>query len=318
MEPCDSRHHPHSHCSKLTVPQLQASDTGTYTCRYSKDSQDHITSTYVYVKGKIRKSLWPVQSSFFINYNGTSRNKEKVKAVHLLFVTFHPTCQCEKKLNVMFRSTKKWCVHSHKMSYFFSELIVFLWSGIWQCLFIVKAMCDWWKKGLPQGDCYSAGASGGVCCWTLQTVEWMWRMKWSVSNLIFPQDTRIEKSGKKKLKKCLAERQRREKGVLLYIVFTIYGDSYSLHAGSSNLIYMHSEPQLSVSERERKEVSSLVLLCSFFWRWKGECDYMASPGQWLWFPASATVFLSLLWRVTWRQLLFKWSLSRADLTHFEC
>lgn len=84
------------------------------------------------------------------------------------------------------------------------------------------------------------------------------------------------------MKKCLAERQRRKKGkvrVLLYIVFTIYDDSYSLHAGSSNLIYMHSEPQLSVSERERKEVSSLVLLCSFFWRWKGECDYMASPGQ---------------------------------------
>lgn len=28
-----------------------------------------------------------------------------------------------------------------------------------------------------------------------------------------------------------------------------------------------------------EEVFSLLLLYSFFWRWKGERDYMGSPGQ---------------------------------------
>lgn len=77
VERCDSGHHPHSHCSKLTVPHLRASDTGTYICKYSKDGSDHITSTYVYVKGKICKSLGPVQSLFSINYSGTSGKKKR-------------------------------------------------------------------------------------------------------------------------------------------------------------------------------------------------------------------------------------------------
>ncbi|XP_031159144.1 vascular endothelial growth factor receptor kdr-like isoform X1 [Sander lucioperca] len=48
VEQCDSRRH--SHCSKLTVTNLIANDTGRYSCKYSKDGSDHITSTYVYVK----------------------------------------------------------------------------------------------------------------------------------------------------------------------------------------------------------------------------------------------------------------------------
>nr|XP_046261533.1 vascular endothelial growth factor receptor kdr-like [Scatophagus argus] len=50
VEHCDSRHHSHLHCSKLTVTHLNVNDTGTYSCYYSKDGSDHSTSTYVYVK----------------------------------------------------------------------------------------------------------------------------------------------------------------------------------------------------------------------------------------------------------------------------
>ncbi|CAB1454018.1 unnamed protein product [Pleuronectes platessa] len=49
-EPCEPRHHSHSHCSNLTVTRLIANDTGKYSCKYSKDGLDHVTSTYVYVK----------------------------------------------------------------------------------------------------------------------------------------------------------------------------------------------------------------------------------------------------------------------------
>ncbi|XP_072251611.1 vascular endothelial growth factor receptor kdr-like isoform X2 [Leuresthes tenuis] len=48
VENCHSRRH--SHCSKLTVTHLRANDTGRYTCKYSKDSSDHTTSTYVFVQ----------------------------------------------------------------------------------------------------------------------------------------------------------------------------------------------------------------------------------------------------------------------------
>ncbi|KAG8003939.1 Vascular endothelial growth factor receptor kdr-like [Nibea albiflora] len=50
VERCDSRHPLHPHCSRLTVTHLSANDTGRYSCIYSKDGSDHITSTYVYVK----------------------------------------------------------------------------------------------------------------------------------------------------------------------------------------------------------------------------------------------------------------------------
>ncbi|XP_041653989.1 vascular endothelial growth factor receptor kdr-like [Cheilinus undulatus] len=50
VEQCDSRGHPHSHCSKLTVTHLEAVDTGRYICQYTKDGLDHVASTYVYVR----------------------------------------------------------------------------------------------------------------------------------------------------------------------------------------------------------------------------------------------------------------------------
>lgn len=59
VEDCDSRHHPHSHCSKLTVSHLSVNDTGRYSCKYSKDGSDHITSTYVYVKDPERPFVEP-------------------------------------------------------------------------------------------------------------------------------------------------------------------------------------------------------------------------------------------------------------------
>ncbi|KAG7225783.1 hypothetical protein INR49_014434 [Caranx melampygus] len=49
LQPCE-RHHSHSHCSKLTVTHLSGNDTGSYSCKYTKDGLDYITSTYVYVK----------------------------------------------------------------------------------------------------------------------------------------------------------------------------------------------------------------------------------------------------------------------------
>ncbi|XP_029297446.1 vascular endothelial growth factor receptor kdr-like [Cottoperca gobio] len=48
VEQCD--HHSHSHCSRLTVTSLRVNDTGRYSCKYTKNGLDHITSTYIYVK----------------------------------------------------------------------------------------------------------------------------------------------------------------------------------------------------------------------------------------------------------------------------
>ncbi|XP_005467522.1 vascular endothelial growth factor receptor kdr-like [Oreochromis niloticus] len=50
VEKCDSRPHRQSHCSRLIVTHLIANDTGTYTCKYTKDGSYQIKSTYVYVK----------------------------------------------------------------------------------------------------------------------------------------------------------------------------------------------------------------------------------------------------------------------------
>ncbi|XP_010784459.1 vascular endothelial growth factor receptor kdr-like [Notothenia coriiceps] len=50
VESCDSRHHSHSHCSKLTITSLVANDTGRYNCEYSKNGSAHFTSIYVYVQ----------------------------------------------------------------------------------------------------------------------------------------------------------------------------------------------------------------------------------------------------------------------------
>ncbi|XP_030594896.1 vascular endothelial growth factor receptor kdr-like [Archocentrus centrarchus] len=50
VENCDLRRHHQSHCIRLTVTHLSASDTGSYTCKYSKNGSDHTISTYIYVK----------------------------------------------------------------------------------------------------------------------------------------------------------------------------------------------------------------------------------------------------------------------------
>ncbi|XP_008324956.1 vascular endothelial growth factor receptor kdr-like isoform X2 [Cynoglossus semilaevis] len=49
-EPCPFRHHPHSHCSRLTVTHLIGNDTGSYSCSYTKDGSAHTISTYVFVR----------------------------------------------------------------------------------------------------------------------------------------------------------------------------------------------------------------------------------------------------------------------------
>uniref|UniRef100_A0A3Q3VUQ2 receptor protein-tyrosine kinase n=1 Tax=Mola mola TaxID=94237 RepID=A0A3Q3VUQ2_MOLML len=67
VEQCDFKHHPHSNCSKLTVTHLSTSDTGTYSCIYSKDDgSDHSTSTYVYVKDPERPFVEPHNSTPYI------------------------------------------------------------------------------------------------------------------------------------------------------------------------------------------------------------------------------------------------------------
>lgn len=45
-------------------------------------------------------------------------------------------------------------------------------------------------------------------------------MKWSVSNLIFPQDTRKEESERKKVEKMFSERQRDGKKAEIKSAFT--------------------------------------------------------------------------------------------------
>lgn len=59
IEPCVTKNHSHSHCSKLTVAFLNASDTGRYSCKYTKEDSDYIASTYVYVEGETLKTLYP-------------------------------------------------------------------------------------------------------------------------------------------------------------------------------------------------------------------------------------------------------------------
>lgn len=54
-EPCPFRHHPHSHCSRLTVTHLIGNDTGSYSCSYTKDGSAHTISTYVFVRGETCK-----------------------------------------------------------------------------------------------------------------------------------------------------------------------------------------------------------------------------------------------------------------------
>ncbi|KAM4732924.1 LOW QUALITY PROTEIN: vascular endothelial growth factor receptor kdr-like [Anableps anableps] len=48
VEKCYLKHH--SHCSKLTITHLRASDTGMYSCKYAEAGSDNVTSVYIYVK----------------------------------------------------------------------------------------------------------------------------------------------------------------------------------------------------------------------------------------------------------------------------
>lgn len=50
VEPCESRRHSQSHCSRLTVTNLRANDTGKYSCNCSRNGSQHMASTYVFVK----------------------------------------------------------------------------------------------------------------------------------------------------------------------------------------------------------------------------------------------------------------------------
>lgn len=65
VEPCDSRHHNQSRCSKLTVEHLSVKDTGKYSC---KDGSGHMTSTYVYVKDPEQPFVEPHYKSAYILY----------------------------------------------------------------------------------------------------------------------------------------------------------------------------------------------------------------------------------------------------------
>ncbi|XP_076595500.1 vascular endothelial growth factor receptor kdr-like [Chaetodon auriga] len=66
VERCDSRRQSHSHCSKLTVTYLTANDTGMYSCVYTKDGSDHITSTYVYVKDPEQPFVHPYHTAPYV------------------------------------------------------------------------------------------------------------------------------------------------------------------------------------------------------------------------------------------------------------
>ncbi|CAJ1058791.1 vascular endothelial growth factor receptor kdr-like isoform X1 [Xyrichtys novacula] len=61
VDQCDSRRHSHSHshCSKLTVTNLEAVDTGRYSCQYSKDGFKHSSSIYVYVQDEKKPFVRP-------------------------------------------------------------------------------------------------------------------------------------------------------------------------------------------------------------------------------------------------------------------
>ncbi|KAL6117421.1 flt1 [Pungitius sinensis] len=64
VEQCDSRRHSPSHCSRLTVTSLSANDTGRYSCKYSKNGVEHITSIYVFVPDPEQPFVGPFLSSY--------------------------------------------------------------------------------------------------------------------------------------------------------------------------------------------------------------------------------------------------------------
>ncbi|KAM8908561.1 vascular endothelial growth factor receptor kdr-like isoform 2-T2 [Spinachia spinachia] len=64
VEQCDSRRHSTSHCSRLTVTSLNASDTGSYNCKYSRNGVERTTSIYVFVPDPEQ----PFVKTFFNTY----------------------------------------------------------------------------------------------------------------------------------------------------------------------------------------------------------------------------------------------------------
>eukprot|EP00064_Thunnus_orientalis_P006139 superscaffoldBa00000626_g6155 len=61
---CESRRH--SNCSKLTHTHLTANNTGTYSCKYSKDGRNHITKTYIYVRDPKQPFVEPYYSTPYV------------------------------------------------------------------------------------------------------------------------------------------------------------------------------------------------------------------------------------------------------------
>ncbi|XP_029020278.1 vascular endothelial growth factor receptor kdr-like [Betta splendens] len=68
IELCVTRNHSHSHCSKLAIADLNVSDTGRYSCKYTKNGSDYIASTYVYVKDPEQPFVTPWYPSSDIVY----------------------------------------------------------------------------------------------------------------------------------------------------------------------------------------------------------------------------------------------------------
>ncbi|XP_039975481.1 vascular endothelial growth factor receptor kdr-like [Xiphias gladius] len=66
VERCDSGHHSHSYCSKLTVTHLSANDTGSYSCKYFSYGSERISSTYVYVKDPKQPFVEPYYQTPYI------------------------------------------------------------------------------------------------------------------------------------------------------------------------------------------------------------------------------------------------------------
>lgn len=135
-----------------------------------------------------------------------------------------------------------------------------------------------------------------LICWAHKQRHLMDTMKWLVSTDISTKDTRIEEKVKKRKKVSNTEwkREGKKKEYILQLsglCMTTFIPSMR-EADFTHVLTLKcsSSPSQRESGRDRKW---FLWYYSFFWRWKGERDCTGSPGHWLWFPAPATVSLSL-------------------------